>query len=106
MTTRFAAGVVAGSLALGILIGAAGTIVVRDATAARIDPMAAMADGMDGMSSMMQILDGAMMGGSMMDPDSMGPGSMPGADRSPGPLMSPGSEHDLHHLAATPEPTR
>lgn len=90
MTTRLVGGLAAMTLALGILIGAAGVIVIREAADPLTDPVAAMADQMGGMQSMM-----GMMGGSMMGGPGMG-----------GPGMAPGPLHDLHHPAASSEPTR
>jgi hypothetical protein len=97
MTTRIAAGLVTASLAIGILVGAAGTIVVREAGAPRLGTMTDMAGAMGalggtgGMASVM-----AMMGSGMMGADPMsGP-------QGPGPRMSPGPWHDLHHPAASP----
>jgi len=86
---RLAGGIAAGALAVGILVGAAGTIVIRDATAPSWSAadvtahMAAMPWGMGGV--------GVMGGAGMMD-------SAWSAmhDRI----------HDLHHPATTPEPTR
>lgn len=79
MTTRIAALLAAGFLALGILVGSAGAVLVRDATTP------SLADHMADMSGMM-----AMMGGSSM----MGGGS-----------ISP-QEHAGHHASPTVEPTR
>jgi hypothetical protein len=79
MTSKVTAALAAGLLAIGILVGAAGAIVVRDASTPGI------AAHMDQMSGMM-----AMMGGSRM----MG-----------GALISP-ENHALHHPIATPEATR
>jgi hypothetical protein len=90
MTTRLVGGLAVMTLALGILIGAAGVIVIREAADPRTDPVAGMADQMGGMQSMM-----AMMGGSMMGGSGMG-----------GPGIAPGPLHELHHPAVSPEPTR
>ena len=92
MTTRIGAAVAAGFLAIGILVGAAGTIVVRDATTPEFD---AHMGGMAGMMSMMGAGDVAgmmsMMGaGFPMPPD----GS-----------MEPG-EHESHHAMPSPAATR
>lgn len=95
MTTRVAGAVAAITLALGILIGAAGVIVIREAP----DPVAAMAGQMGGMQSMMGMMGGSMMGG----PGTGGPGTRgPGTS---GPGMGPGPLHDLHHPSVSPEPT-
>jgi hypothetical protein len=77
MTTRLAAAVAAGTLAVGILVGAAGTVLVHDATRPTM--------GMGDMAQMHQMMSG--MGGSMMD------GSMMGA---PDASMDP-AEHESHH---------
>ena len=95
MTTRLVGGLAVMTLALGILIGAAGVIVIREAADPRTDPVAGMADQMGGMQSMMGMMGGSMMGGSMMG----GPGT-----GDPG--MAPGPLHDLHHPAVSPEPTQ
>lgn len=95
MTTRLASGLAVVTLALGILIGAAGVIVIREVADPRVDPVAAMADQMGGMQSMMGMMGGSMMGG----PGTGGPGMG-------GPGMAPGPLHDLHHPAVSPEPTR
>jgi hypothetical protein len=81
-TTRIAATIAAGFLAVGILVGAAGTLILRDAGAPVI------ADHTGGMSGMM-----AMMGGGSM----MGTGSMMGPDSS---LLA--EEHRAHHAVRTP----
>jgi hypothetical protein len=82
MTTRIGAAIAAGFLAIGILVGAAGTIVVRDATTP--DHMGDMA----GMASMMG--DGGMAGMMSMTP---------GASVTP-------DEHGSHHETPSPETTR
>jgi hypothetical protein len=89
---RLAGGIAAGALAIGILVGAAGTVVIRDATAPSWNAtdvtahMAAMPWGMGG---------AGMMGGAGWG---MGGAGMMGSDWS--------AMHDLHHPAITPEPTR
>lgn len=82
ITTRIAATLAGCALAVGILVGAAGMIVLRDATAPQTG-FTAMAELMSsqGMSSMI------MMNGS-------GASSMPGG------------QHDQHHPAASPEGSR
>ncbi len=92
MTTRFGAAIAAGFLAIGILVGAAGTIVIRDATTPEH-----MAD-MRGMMSMMGPDGMTQMMGSDMP---MGPGASMGPDAS----MSP-QEHESHHATPSPEATR
>jgi hypothetical protein len=94
MTPRLVGGIAAATLVLGILIGAAGTIVARDAITPQSDFAAIMADHMgdQGMAS--------MMSGSMMGPgSSFGPGMMSG----PAASAMPGNQHDLHHPAASPD---
>jgi hypothetical protein len=83
MTTRIGAAIAAGFLAIGILVGAAGTIVFRDATGfGPASGRSAMPD-VAGMMSM------------------MGTGWWMGPDAS----MSP-SQHASHHTAPSPETTR
>lgn len=97
MTPRLAGGIAAAAFAIGILTGAAGTIVARDATSPDANPAAVMANhmGNQGMGSM---VSGGMMSGSMMGPgSSFGPGRMSGPDAS----SMPGSLHDQHHPAAS-----
>lgn len=93
IATRIAAVFAAGALAVGILAGSAGTIVLRDATAPQgVDWTAHM--GQTG--SMMG--GGGMMGGSggmMNGPNGMGPA---------GPAMPDWMQQ--HHVAASPAPTR
>ena len=97
MTTRLAGAIAAGTLSLGVLVGAAGTAVARGDTtpdaAAFLDHTTAMA----GMTQMMQMNAARMMGaGSPM----MGSSVMPGSG-----LMSPG-QHRSHHPSPTPTPPR
>lgn len=100
MTPRFGAAIAAGFLAVGTLVGAAGTIVVRDATTPDVGDhmrdMPAMMSmmGSDGMSGMMGS-DG-MMGGSPMSP---------GASMAPNAPMTP-DEHGSHHASPSPAATR
>lgn len=92
MTPRLVGGIAAATLALGILTGAAGTIVAHDATTSRSDFAAVMADHMNDQGM------GSMMSGSMMGPgSSFGPGMMGG----PAASSMPGNQHDLHHPAAS-----
>ena len=90
MTTRIGAAIAAGFLAVGILVGAAGTIVVRDATttdfADHMRDMSASAGSMGSMAGMMSM---------------MGSGSPMGSDA----WMTPG-EHESHHAIPSPEATR
>ena len=87
MTRRLVGGLAAATFAIGILTGAAGTIVIRDVTTPNL--AAVMADHMGGASA------ASMMSGSMM---SAGSGMM----NSPAASSMPGSLHDLHHPSATP----
>jgi hypothetical protein len=82
MTRRLVGGLGAAAFAVGILTGAAGTIVIRDVTTP--DLASAMADHMAGATT------GSMMGA--------GPGMMNG----PAGSSMPGVLHDLHHPTATP----
>ena len=92
MTPRLVGGIAAATFAIGILTGAAGTIVARDASTPQTDVAAVMADHMDDQGM------GSMMSGSMMGPgSSFGPGMMSG----PAASSMPGNQHDLHHPAAT-----
>lgn len=99
MTPRLVGGIAVAMLAVGVLTGAAGTIVVRESTTPPAYPTAIMADHMNdaGMASMMS---GAMMGSGSM----MGPGSSFGHGMMTGPSASsmPGGIHDQHHPAASP----
>ena len=96
MTTRIGAAIAAGSLAVGILVGAAGTIVVRDATttdlADHMRDMSASAGSMGSMAEMMSMMGGGDMAGMM---------SMMGPNAS----MTPG-DHGSHHATPSPEATR
>jgi hypothetical protein len=93
MTPRHIGGIaVAGSL--GILTGAAGAIVVRDATSPDTRFAGVMADHMGGAGM------GSMMSGSMIGPGSFfGPGLMGG----PAASSMRGGLHDLHHPPASPD---
>jgi hypothetical protein len=103
MTPRLVGGIAVAMLAVGVLTGAAGTIVVRESTTTPADLAAIMTDHMDdsGMGSMMS---GAMMGSMMGSGSAMGPGSSFGHGMMPGPAASsmPGGLHDQHHPAASP----
>ena len=90
MTTRVGAAIAASFLALGILVGAAGTIVVRDATTTDV------ADHMRDMSASAGAM-GSMVGMMSM----MGSGSPMGPNTS----MTPGY-HESHHATSSPEATR
>ena len=73
MTRRLVGGIAAAAFAIGILTGASGTIIVRDATAPDTNFAAVMAAHMDDAST------AAMMSGGMMS----------------------GGLHDQHHPAAS-----
>lgn len=78
MTTRLTAAIAGATLVVGILVGASGAVVIRDATAPTFsDHMGGMA-GMAGMAGMQQMMGGqglsSMMGGSMMGPSTTMPG--------------------------------
>ena len=98
MTWKMTGLIAAGSLAIGLTIGAASTIVAKD------DASSEMADHMRGMTSMMSMMGTDSMAdmGSMMGAGSpMGPGS----SMSPLSSMSPG-DHGAHHASPSPAPTR
>jgi hypothetical protein len=85
MTRRLTAAIAGGALAIGILTGAAGAVVVGNATADT-----ALDRHNEQMGSMMDMMGGSGMG-SMMD--MMGGSMMSGADQ-----MGPNSEqHQAHH---------
>lgn len=58
MSTKLTGALAAGALAVGILVGAAGTVLVHDATS----PTMGMAD-MTQMQRMMNMMEGGMRGG-------------------------------------------
>ena len=99
MTTRLAGALVAGSLAIGVLVGAAGMIVGRDVAASPGSANGAFtgAGGMGG---------GSMMGGGGMG-GGMGGSPMMGADGMAGMMgglgMSP-ELHRSHHAAPSQSP--
>lgn len=93
MTRRLVGGLAAATFAVGILTGAAGTIVIRDATTPNL--AAVMADHMDGATTA-SMMSGGMTSGSMMG---AGSGMMSG----PAASSMPGSLHDQHHPAASPD---
>ena len=132
MTPRIVGGIAAATFAIGILTGAAGTIVARDASTPQTNFGAVMADHMGdqgtgsmmgtGAGSMMGTGAGSMMSGSMMgstssvpDMDGMMSGSMmvpsgagmmnPGSSIMPDASSLPDGGHDSHHPAASPEGT-
>jgi hypothetical protein len=102
MTTRIGAAIAACFLALGILVGAAGTIVVRDATrtdvAAHMGDMSASAGSMGSMAGMMSMMGAGDVAGMM---SMMGAGFPMPPDGS----MEPG-EHESHHAMPSPAATR
>jgi hypothetical protein len=104
MNRRLVGAVVAAAFALGFLGGAAGTIVAHDNTPNR-DDFAMMTEHMAGfdMDAMMSGSMGSMMSGSMMGP---GPSAGPGMMSDPPASSMPGSQHDLHHPAASPDVVR
>ena len=106
MTPRIVGGIAAATFAIGILTGAAGTIVARDASTPQTDVAAVMADHMgdQGTGSMMGTGAGSMMSGSMTVPS--GTGMMnPGSSITPDASSLPDGGHDSHHPAASPEGT-
>jgi hypothetical protein len=121
MTTKSVAPIAAGFLALGILVGAAGTIVVRDATttdfADQMRGMTASAGSMGSMGGMTSMMAGGDMAGmmSMMGdghlaemPSMMGDAGspmMPDASTAPDVSTSP-EDHREHHTSPSPAATR
>jgi hypothetical protein len=120
MTPRLVGVIAAATFAIGILTGAAGTIVALDASTPQTTFDAVM--GTQATASMMGTGMGSMMSGSMMGPtssvpdmDGMMSGSMmvpsgpammsPGSSLSPGASTLPDGGHDSHHPAASPEGT-
>ncbi len=104
ITTRIAAAIGAGALAVGILTGSAGTIVLRDATASQSNDVTSF---MSQMGSMMGGSGGMMNGaGSMMN----GSGGMMGGQSGTSPTTPSASAMpdwmQQHHLTSSPLPTR
>jgi hypothetical protein len=66
MTLRLVGGIAAATFAIGMLSGAAGTIVARDATTPRTDLAAVITDHM-GDQGMRSMMSGGMMSGSLHD---------------------------------------
>lgn len=101
MTNKITGVIAAGSLAIGLTIGAASTIVAKD------DASSEMADHMRGMTSMMSMMGTDSMAdmGAMMS--MMGAGSPMGSASPmvPGRSTSPG-DHGAHHASPNPVPTR
>jgi hypothetical protein len=100
-TSRIAASVAAAGLAIGLLVGSAGTIIARDATTAdAVDCSALMSQMQSMMSSSASMMNGSsgMMNGSsgMMDSQDR---TTPEASSTPGGMMG-------HHTTTSPAPTR
>jgi hypothetical protein len=96
ITTRIAAACAAGALAVGILAGSAGTIMLRDATAPEAVGWTAH---MSQMGSMMSVMAG---GGGMMS----GSGGMMNGQNGMGlaaPVMPDWMQQ--HHVTGSPVPT-
>ena len=92
--TRIAAALAAGALAVGILAGSAGTIVLRDATSAQpVDWTAHMSQIGGMMNGAGGMMNGA--GGMMNGPNGTGPA----ASATPNGMQQ-------HHVAASEAPTR
>lgn len=111
IATRIAATFAAGALAVGILTGSAGTIVLRDATATQSNDVTAhmsqMGSMMNGAGGMMTGAGGMMNGaGSMMN----GSGGMMGGQSGTSPSSPAGSAMpdwmQQHHVTSSPLPTR
>lgn len=111
MTPRFGAAIAAGVLAVGILVGAAGTIVVRDATspglADHMRGMTAAADSMGHMAGMLSTMGGGHRAemSSMMSMMGAGSSMMPDASMDPWASTSP-EDHLQHHASPSPAATR
>ena len=98
MTRKMTGLIAAGSLAIGIAVGAAGT------TVARGDAAPDMADHMRGMASMMSMMGADHMAdmASMMGTDSP---MTPNASMAPDASISP-EDHLSHHASPSPGATR
>ena len=105
ITRRMAAALVAGSMAVGLVAGTAGSIIAKDATPTQ-DAAAACLEHMDDMDSMMAGQNGMMSGaGGMMG----GAGMMSGTGGMMGGQSGSGAMPDWmqqHHAASTPAPVR
>lgn len=104
ITTRIAAAFAAGGLAVGILAGSAGTIVLREATNPDAGESSAPMSQMGSMMSMMAGSGGMMngFGGMMQSQDGM----MNGQDGT-GPAASAMPDWmQQHHFTSSPLPTR
>jgi hypothetical protein len=99
MTRRLVGAIAAGTFAIGVLTGGAAAIVARDVTPSSTDMTALMAEHMNGGGTASMVSMMGMMSGSTMGPNaSMGPDMM-----GLGPSKMPGSQHNLHHPAASHE---
>ena len=97
ITTRIAAAFAVGGLAVGILAGSAGTIVIRDATTSNAIDLPAHMSQMGSMMSMMASSGGMMSGsGGMMSGQA---GTNPTASGMPDPMQQ-------HHATTSPVPSR
>ena len=96
MTRRLVGGLAAATFAVGILTGAAGTIVIRDAATPHTDFAAVMPDHLGG------AITASMMTGGMMSSSMMGQGYGPGMMAGPAASSMPDSLHDQHHQAVSP----
>lgn len=92
-STRIAAAFAAGGLALGILAGSAGTIIIRDAVTPSAVDLTAHMSQMGSMMSMMSMMNGS--GGMMNGQD----GTAPAASTMPDWMQS-------HHITISPAPAR
>ena len=96
-TTRIAAAFAAGGLAVGIVAGSAGTILLREATSPNAGDSTAH---MSQMGSMMSMMNGS---GGMMN----GSGGMMNGQDGTGPAASAMPDWmQRHHIASSPQPTR
>ena len=109
MTTRISAAIAAGFLAFGILVGAAGTIIARDATttdlAEQMGGMTASASSMGSTGGMMSMMDGGDMARMMSMMGAGGSSMMPKASTAPDASTSP-QDHLEHHASPSPAATR
>src|SRR6266508_3560223 len=97
ITTRIAAAFAAGGLAVGILAGSAGTIVIRDATTSNAIDLPVHMSQMGSMMSMMASSGGMMSGsGGMMSGQA---GTTPTASGMPDPMQQ-------HQATTAPVPSR
>lgn len=95
ITTRLSAAVAAGAIVIGILVGSAGTIVLRDTTTPTTADWSTHMSQMGSMMSMMAGQGGMMNGQATSGPGMMGPTAS---------AMPAGT--DDHHPTTSPEPTR